>query len=102
VPYEDVLISFGTDLMVNQAVVTFPGGTAIREDTSSQVRYGIIERTLDTELSTLSQAESIADFLISRYANPEYRVESVTVNLRTLTPEQVGMCWIWSWVTRPA
>jgi hypothetical protein len=25
VPYEDVQISFGTDLMVNQAVVVFPG-----------------------------------------------------------------------------
>jgi hypothetical protein len=90
VPYEDVKISFGTDLMVNQAIVTSPGGTAISEDTSSQVRYGIIERTLDTQLSTLAQAESIADFLIQRYANPEYRVESVTVNLRTLTSEQVA------------
>jgi hypothetical protein len=90
VPYEDVQISFGTDLMVNQAIVTAPDGTAISEDATSQVRYGIIERTLDTQLSTLSQAEGIADFIISRYANPEYRVESVTVNLRTLTPEQVG------------
>jgi hypothetical protein len=90
VPYEDVQISFGTDLMVNQAIVTAPDGTAISEDTTSQVRYGIIERTLDTQLSTLSQAEAIADYLITRYANPEYRVESVTVNLRTLTPEQVG------------
>jgi hypothetical protein len=26
IPYEDVRISYGTDLMVNQAVVTFPGG----------------------------------------------------------------------------
>ena len=90
VPYEDVQISYGTDLMVNQAIVTFPGGTAIREDLTSQVRYGITERTLDTELSSLGQAQGIADYLISRYAEPEYRVESVTVNLRTLTDAQVG------------
>jgi hypothetical protein len=90
VPYEDVLISFGTDLMVNQAVVTAPDGTAISEDAGSQVKYGIIERTLDTQLSTLTQAEAIADYLIERYANPEYRVESVTVNLRALSDAQVG------------
>jgi hypothetical protein len=89
VPYEDVRIQYGTDLMVNQAVVTFPGGTAVREDLTSQVVYGITERTIDTQLSTLSQAEGIADFLISRYSLPEYRVESVTVNLRALSPAQV-------------
>jgi hypothetical protein len=89
IPYEDVRISYGTDLMVNQAVVTFPGGTAISEDLTSQVTYGITERTLDTQLSNLAQAEAIADYLISRYSEPEYRIESVTVNLRALTPSQV-------------
>jgi hypothetical protein len=90
IPYEDVQIGFGTDLMVNQAIVTAPDGTAISEDTTSQARYGIIERTLDTELSTLTQAEALADYIIDRYSEPEYRVESVTVNLRLLTTEQVA------------
>jgi hypothetical protein len=90
VPYEDVKISFGTDLMVNQAIVTAPGGTAVREDLTSQLIYGITERTLDTQLSSLGQAEGLADYLIARYANPEYRVESVTVDLLTLTDAQVG------------
>jgi hypothetical protein len=89
VPYEDVRISFGTDLMVNQAVVVFPGGTATAEDLTSQVVYGITERTLDTQLSNLSQSEAIADYLITRYSEPEYRIESVTVNLRGLSSAQV-------------
>jgi hypothetical protein len=89
IPYEDVQISYGTDLMVNQAVVTFPGGTAVSEDLTSQVTYGITEKTLDTQLSNLAQAEAIADYLIARYAEPEYRIGSVTVNLRALTPSQV-------------
>jgi hypothetical protein len=89
IPYEDVRISYGTDLMVNQAVVTFPGGTAISEDLTSQVTYGITERTIDTELANLAQAEAIADYLIARYSEPEYRIESVTVNLRALTSSQV-------------
>jgi hypothetical protein len=87
--YEDVRISYGTDLMVNQAVVEFPGGTAISEDLTSQIVYGITEKTLSTQLSNLAQAEAIADYLISRYAEPEYRIESVTVNLRALSSAEV-------------
>jgi hypothetical protein len=90
IPYEGVQISYGTDLMVNQAVVTFPGGTAISEDLTSQVVYGITERTIDTELFNLAQAEAIADYLIARYANPEYRIEAVTVNLLALSDDQIA------------
>jgi hypothetical protein len=52
VPYEDVRISYGTDLLVNQAVVVFPGGTAVANDLTSQVVYGITEKTLTTELAS--------------------------------------------------
>jgi hypothetical protein len=89
VPYEDVRISYGTDLMVNQAVVTFPGGTATAEDLTSQVTYGITEKTLDTQLSSLAQAQAIADYIIARYSEPEYRIEAVTVNMRALSPSLV-------------
>jgi hypothetical protein len=89
IPYEDVRISYGTDLMVNQAVVVYPGGTATAEDLTSQVTYGITEKTLDTQLSSEAQAQAIADYIIARYAEPEYRIESVTVNLRALSSAQV-------------
>jgi hypothetical protein len=89
IPYEDVQISFGSDQMVNQAIVEFPGGSAVSEDLTSQVIYGIIEKTISTELSSLAQAEAIADYVIARYAEPEYRIASVTVNLKALTSGQV-------------
>jgi hypothetical protein len=75
--------------MVNRAIVEFPGGTAIRDNLSSQVVYGIIEKSLSTELSSTAQAESIADYIITRYSEPEYRIASVTTNLRALTSGQV-------------
>jgi hypothetical protein len=90
IPYEDVRISYGTDLMVNQAVVTYPGGTATASDATSQVTYGITERTLDTGLSSEVQAQAIADYVVARYSVPEYRIESVTVNLRALSSVQVA------------
>lgn len=86
--YEDIQISFGSELMINQAIVESPAGTAISEDLTSQVTYGIIEKTLTTELSSLPQAEAIADFLIERFSEPEYRIGAITVNLRRLTEGQ--------------
>ena len=90
IPYESLRIVFGAELMVNQAVVEFPGGVVVREDLTSQVTFGITERTLSTQLSSTAQAEALADYVISRYSLPEYRVESVTVNLDSLTPSQVA------------
>lgn len=89
IPYEDVQISFGSDQMVNQAIVESPAGTAISEDLSSQVVYGIIEKTISTELSTLAQAEAIADYVIERYSEPEYRIAAITVNLNAVTSGQL-------------
>jgi hypothetical protein len=89
IPYEDVKIVYGTDLMVNDAIVTFPGGTATNEDLTSQVKFGIVEKTIATQLSNLAQAQGIADFVVTRYGNPELRVESITVSLTSLTPSQV-------------
>jgi hypothetical protein len=89
IPYEDVKITYGTDTMVNDARVTFPGGTAIAEDATSKVTYGIVEKTIATQLSNLAQAQGIADFLIARYGRPELRIESITVPLSGLTPAQV-------------
>ena len=89
VPYEGIEISYGSDQMVNRAIVEFPGGTAISEDLTSQVTYGLIEKSLSTELSSTAQAEAIADYIISRYSEPEYRIASVTTNLRALSSGQV-------------
>jgi hypothetical protein len=89
IPYQDIRISYGSDQMVNLAVVEFPGGTAIAEDLTSQVTFGITEKTITTELSNLAQAEALADYVISRYSQPEYRIETVSINLRALDAQQV-------------
>jgi hypothetical protein len=37
----------------------------------------------------LAQAQAIADYVVARYSEPEYRIESVTVNLRALAPAHI-------------
>jgi hypothetical protein len=89
VKYQGIQISFGTDLMVNQAVVNYPGGSVVSEDLTSQVTFGITEKTFDTQLSSLAQAEALADYIVARYSQPEYRIESVTVQLEALSDTRV-------------
>ena len=89
IPYEDVAVSYGTEELANRAVVTSGAGTAIATDATSQVIYGITERDVDTFLSTQTQLQGLADYIVLRYGVPEYRIERVTVNLNRLSPAQV-------------
>lgn len=88
IPFASVDIQYGSEELVNRAIVTGPSGTAIAEDLGSQVKYGITAEEIDTQVSTLTQQESIADFLIDKFSEPELRVQSVTINLNALTSEQ--------------
>jgi hypothetical protein len=89
IPYIAVETTFGTDLMVNQAVVEFPGGVVAAENQQSQVVFGITEKTLSTQLASEAQAEGLADYLVRRYAYPDFRVAKVTINLRALSSSQI-------------
>jgi hypothetical protein len=88
VPFEDIQIAFGSELMVNRATITSVAGTAVEFDASSGVIYGIIEKDLDTLLSSQPQLEALADYIVGRYSQPEYRVENITVNLRAVSDAQ--------------
>jgi len=87
--YVGVEVDFGTDSMVNQAVVEFPDGARAAVNRSSQVRFGVTEKTLTTELASETQAQTLADYIVARFGNPEFRVSKVTVDLRSLSDEHV-------------
>jgi hypothetical protein len=85
IPYEEIAVSYGTEELTNRAVITSGAGTAITEDATSQVTFGITERDVDTFLSSVPQLEALADYIVFRYGVPEYRIERVTVNLNRLS-----------------
>lgn len=85
VPYVAAQTSFGTDLLVNQAVVEFPGGVVASQNLTSQVTFGITEKTFTTELASEAQAEGLAEFAVRRYGLPDFRVSNVTVDVRALS-----------------
>lgn len=85
VPYKNAAVSYGTELLFNQASVTSPAGTAIANNTDSQSRYGITQTSVDTLLSTYQQTESLSTFWVAKYGEPEYRFQDLTVSLEALT-----------------
>jgi hypothetical protein len=88
IPFQDIQIAYGTELMANRSEVTSVAGTAVAVDATSGVTYGIIEKNIDTLLSSLPQLQGLADYIVGRYSEPEYRVENITVNLRAISDTQ--------------
>lgn len=89
IPFSSLEIEFGSEDLVNQAIVVGPGGTAVVEDLTSQAVFGITALQVDTQLATLAGQEGLGEFMIQRFRNPEYRFRSLTTNLRGLSDAQV-------------
>jgi len=88
IPFQDIQIAYGTELMANRSEITSVAGTAVATAPTSGVIYGIIEKNIDTLLSSLPQLQALADYIVGRYSEPEYRVENITVNLRAISDTQ--------------
>lgn len=88
IPYTSAAVSYGTELLFNQAAVTSPSGTATANNETSQALYGITQTSVETLLSTYEATESLASYYVTRYGEPEYRFQELTVNLTSLTGTQ--------------
>jgi hypothetical protein len=87
VPYQEIGLAYGTELLANDVTVTSPGGTVIAGNETSQTVYGVASLSVDTLLE-VGGLDDLADFILFRYGLPELRVESVTVNMKGLTLTQ--------------
>lgn len=85
ITYERVSTMVGSELLYNNITVTSSAGTANAVDTNSVEIFGEIDYELQTLLSNQTQLTNLSDFLLNRYANPQYRINDITVNLKTQT-----------------
>jgi hypothetical protein len=90
IPYQEIRVVYGAELLYNRVIVSrLNGGTAIAENEASQREYDITTLSIsDLLMDSDLQAENLAKFLVGKYSEPEYRFESLTVEIETLTPEQ--------------
>jgi hypothetical protein len=90
IPYQGLEVVFGAELLYNEVEVSrLGGGTAIANDIRSQAEYGIQNLSLSgLPLEDDQSAEDLATYLVAQYAQPEYRFESIDLELENLTAEQ--------------
>ena len=88
IPYVNVAVSYGTELLFNQAQVNSPAGTAIANNTTSQGKYGITQTSINTLLSSSSDANNLATYTVAKYGEPEYRFDNLDIALDGLTGDQ--------------
>ena len=87
IPYNEVQVTYGTELLYNRVVITCLGGTAqTANSTTSQATYGIA--TLDQAgllIDSDTNSLTLANYLLGQYATPELRFDSVTIELSALS-----------------
>jgi len=88
VPYKTIAAIFGSELLFNQITVSSSAGTAIANGTSSQAQYGERDLTEETLLSSTEQLQALADYLVVRYADPEFRFEQIMADLKDVSAQQ--------------
>jgi hypothetical protein len=87
VPFVDVQVVYGSELLYNFIQIErASGGTATASDSDSQNSYGVVALVQSGLLmNTDADAQDLADYLLGKYSEPEYRFESLTVALEDLS-----------------
>jgi hypothetical protein len=91
IPFEDIDISFGSEELRNRITVTrLNGGTAVAQNAASISQYGAIDFEIrDSLLANDTQATTLANLILSRYDQPQLRINGVDLTLNALTPAQI-------------
>ena len=87
VPYQEIGLAYGTELLANDVTITSPSGTVTKGNETSQIIYGVASLSV-ASLLVSGELDDLADFVLFRYGLPELRVESVTVNMKGLSTAQ--------------
>jgi len=85
IPFTLTAVNYGSELLYNEAIVSSAVGTATAANERSQIAYGITSVAVDTLVDSTAQLQNLADFLVQKYGDPEYRFETISMNLNTMT-----------------
>ena len=94
IPFVNIEVEYGSETLYPTINVNYWGGTAVAQvtatDATAAEAYGNAELTVNTLLGSNADATTLANYLLGRYANPVYRVKSLTVGLHGITSDQVN------------
>ena len=83
IQYQSLAVVYGAELLYNEVTVERKnGGTAVASDLDSQEEYGILSLSRNNlPLDNDTSAENLAQYLVSQFAEPEYRFEAITIEI---------------------
>lgn len=83
----DFALSTTTNLVVNQAALTYGTGSSgtVYDDTASQAIYGVRSGIRETTLHNVADANSQAQILLAARKDPAYSLRSLTVDTATIS-----------------
>jgi hypothetical protein len=85
VPYTRVSVNYGTELLFNTSLVSSIAGVATALNQTSRTIYGVSSTEIDTLLSTTAQLQNLANFVVEKFSEPEYRIDAIGMNVDTLS-----------------
>ena len=87
IPYQNLAVVYGSELLYNEVSVSrLNGGTETAVNLKSQEDFGISSLSLSgLPLDNDTSAENLATYLVSGYAQPEYRFEAIDINITDLS-----------------
>lgn len=90
IPFTNIEAAYGSEELRNRVTISrLNGGTATAEDTDSIAAYGAIDYVItDSLLANDTAAQTLADSIVARYAEPLLRVDGIEVVLDALSVAQ--------------
>lgn len=90
ISFENIQVVYGSELLFNEVTVSrYTGGTAIATNTVSVNAYGYRSLTVsDSQVANDLQVVDIALDYVTRYSEPEYRIERIDLPLHKMTETQ--------------
>ena len=94
IPYTDIEVSYGTELLYNRVGITPIGlETQLASNTTSQTTYGVQSLEVNGLLLPLgaqgtSDASALAAYYAKKYGEPDLRFNTIAVELASLTAAQ--------------
>jgi hypothetical protein len=87
IPYQGMKVVYGSELLYNEIVIGSElAGTVVAQDLGSIAEYGVLNLTQTGLLMSDPQfVQNLALFYATKYAEPEYRFESVDIVLDDLS-----------------
>lgn len=85
IPFTSLQVVYGTEQLTNVLTVAYPGGSESASNQDSIDAYGVTSLSAETVNQNSADAAYLADFYTTRFGQPQYRIQSITVNLLSLS-----------------